>query len=139
MTDRPRLAALAVVLRDANVLLVRRRNPPDAGFWGFPGGHVEWGETVYAAAARELREETSVLAVPRAYLDNLDVIIRAENGSVAYHFLLVAVLCTYQDGVPRAASDAAEAEWVPVARVLEHALPLSADVDRMLKLALVSL
>ncbi|HUF57442.1 MAG TPA: NUDIX domain-containing protein, partial [Thermohalobaculum sp.] len=40
------------------VLLVRRLNEPDAGLWGYPGGKVEWGETVADAAVRELAEET---------------------------------------------------------------------------------
>ncbi len=39
-------------------MLVRRANPPDAGLWGFPGGKIEFGETVKDAAMRELREET---------------------------------------------------------------------------------
>ncbi|OWJ87584.1 NUDIX domain-containing protein, partial [Paracoccus yeei] len=54
---RPVLAALAVLIdhdpdHGPRVLLVQRRNPPDAGLWGFPGGHVEPGETALAAAAR---------------------------------------------------------------------------------------
>ena len=39
-TERPVVAALAVTLRGPAVLLVQRRNPPDAGLWGFAGGKV---------------------------------------------------------------------------------------------------
>ena len=64
MAGFPRLAALAVTLDGdgGQVLLVQRRNPPDAARWGFPGGHVEPGETALAAAARELFEETGIKA-----------------------------------------------------------------------------
>ncbi|MGR3454890.1 NUDIX hydrolase [Pseudooceanicola sp.] len=129
MTDHPRLAALAVVLRGEHVLLVRRRNEPDAGLWGFPGGHVEAGETVGAAAVRELQEETGVKAAPRGTLDTLDIILHDEDGTLRFHFLLVAVLCAHVAGEPVAADDVDDAAWVPVAKVLARALPMSADVD----------
>ena len=58
MTVTPVAAAIGVVLRDDQVLLVRRANQPDAGKWGFPGGKIEPGEPVQAAAAREVVEET---------------------------------------------------------------------------------
>lgn len=133
MTHFPRLAALAVSLRDDHVLLVQRRNPPDAGLWGFPGGHVEPGETALAAAARELAEETGVTAAPRRYIDNVDVIIRGDDGALQFHFLLAAVLCDGATGQPVAADDALDARWWPVADVLAGAMPISANVSEILR------
>lgn len=132
----PRLAALAVVIHADHVLLVRRRNPPDAGLWGFPGGHVEPGETALDAAARELAEETGVTARPHSYLDNVDVIERDDDGALRFHFLLAAVRCDYLDGEPFAGDDALEAAWVPVDVALSGALPMSAAVDRVVRRAL---
>ncbi|MBL9057335.1 MAG: NUDIX hydrolase [Rhodobacteraceae bacterium] len=136
--SRPALAVLAVVLHGDQVLLVRRRNPPDAGLWGYPGGHVEAGETALAAAARELAEETSVRADPLEHLANLDTILRDADGRLEHHFFLVAVLCRYRGGTPQAGDDATHAAWVPVAQVLSGALPMSRDVDRVLRRALES-
>ncbi|WP_375687639.1 NUDIX hydrolase [Pseudooceanicola sp. LIPI14-2-Ac024] len=135
MTVTPRLAALAVVLKDNHVLLVRRRNPPDAGLWGYPGGHVEPGETVAEAAARELHEETGVSATPRGTLTTIDAIHRDADGVLRHHFLLVAVLCADPVGVPAGADDVHEAAWIAVEDVMTGALPLSADVDTVLALA----
>lgn len=138
MAHFPRLAALAVTLSDdgARVLLVRRRNPPDAGLWGFPGGHVEPGETALDAAARELAEETGVTARPRGYIDNIDLIERGADGALRFHFLLAAVLCDQAAGEPVAADDALDARWVPVGQVLADALPLSTGVAATLRRAL---
>jgi len=136
----PRLAALAVTLDGvgdtARALLVQRRNPPDAGLWGFPGGHVEPGETALEAAARELAEETGVIGRPLSYLENIDVIERNGDGSLRFHFLLTAVLCDYISGEPLAADDAADARWVPVADILAAQLPLSASVPEVVRKAL---
>jgi ADP-ribose pyrophosphatase YjhB (NUDIX family) len=135
IADRPKVAALAVVLRDNHVLLIKRKNEPDAGLWGFPGGHIERGETGLVAAARELRDETGVIATPVTYLTNLDVITYAADGSVAFHFLLAAVLCDYQSGKPQAMDDALAADWIRFDDVKNSNIGLSRDVDHLLQLA----
>ena len=131
----PKVAALAVTVSEDQVLLVRRKNEPDAGLWGFPGGHVDLGETALFAAARELREETSVIGRPLQYLTNLDVIVRDEYGSIRFHFLLAAVLCEYISGVPKAADDVSKATWVAVDDVLLGKLRCSEHVDDVIRLA----
>jgi ADP-ribose pyrophosphatase YjhB (NUDIX family) len=108
----PRVGVLAVVRRGEKLLLVRRRNPPDAGKWGFPGGAQELGETVAEAAARELREETGVAARPRGVIDVIDAVTRDEAGEVQFHFTLLAVLMDWRDGEGVAADDAEALAWV---------------------------
>ena len=135
MTAVPRLAALAVVIRDGRVLLVRRRNDPDAGLWGFPGGHVDLGETALDAAARELREETGVIARPLRYLTNVDVIVRDGAGGIIFHFLLAAVLCDYVSGKPAAADDVSDAVWLEIADIFAGQVPCSEHVDAVVAMA----
>jgi 8-oxo-dGTP diphosphatase len=134
----PKLAALAVIVRTDQVLLVKRKNEPDAGLWGFPGGHVELGETALKAAVRELREETSVIGRPLHYLTNIDVIIKNKCGEIEFHFLLAAVLCEYLSGEPTAHDDVSETAWVPIKDVLLGQIASSKHVDDVIRMAKIS-
>ncbi|WP_323766257.1 NUDIX hydrolase [Marinovum sp.] len=135
-TPYPRIGALAVLVEGDRVLLVcRAAHKPDAGLWGFPGGHVEPGETVHAAAVRELMEETCLSATPVETLTHLDLIRHDAGGALLFHYLLVAVRCSGASGRLTAGDDAAEAAWHPVEAVLTGALPTSRDVDTVLRLA----
>ena len=128
----PIAAVIAVVVRGERLLLVRRSHKPDAGRWGFPGGKIEPGETVLAAALRELDEETGVSAEAAEVLTALDVIRR--DGAILHHYVLIAVLCRWQRGEGAPASDAEEIGWFDLAAI--PALDKSPDVERVAKLAL---
>lgn len=132
---RPTPAALAVVIRDRRVLLVRRANPPSAGRWGFPGGHIECAETIKEAAVRELREETGVVATAGEILTALDVIEHV-NGALAYHFVLVAVLCQWVSGEGAPADDALEIGWFTPEEIAVADSAVSTDVEAVARLAL---
>jgi 8-oxo-dGTP diphosphatase len=51
--------AVGTIIRtaDARLVLVKRAIDPGYGKWVFPGGYVDRGETLVAAAVREAREE----------------------------------------------------------------------------------
>ncbi|HEX6927613.1 MAG TPA: dihydroneopterin triphosphate diphosphatase [Gammaproteobacteria bacterium] len=53
-------SVLVIVAAGDDVLLLRRSDPPD--YWQSVTGSLEWGESAPAAAKRELREETGLLA-----------------------------------------------------------------------------
>ena len=52
----PLLTVDAIIEIDGGVVLIKRKNPPYG--WAFPGGFVDYGETLEAAAVREAKEET---------------------------------------------------------------------------------
>ena len=54
--------ALAAVVGPSGILLIRREKEPFVGFWGLPGGKIEYGEHLGVAVEREVFEETGIKA-----------------------------------------------------------------------------
>ena len=106
-----------VCLRGAEVLLIRRSKPPLQGAWSLPGGRVEWGETLEAAALRELVEETGVEAELLGLVDVVDGVFGADT-----HYVLIDYAARWLSGEPREGNDAAEASFHPLSRLAELAL-----------------
>ena len=112
--DYPRPAAGMLVVRGDAVLLLRRAHPPRIGWLDVPGGFMETGESIEAAARRELREETGltlgVVAPLGFYWD--EYLLRGFGRFPTMNWYFVG---RWRRGVPVAADDAASAEWVPLA------------------------
>jgi len=129
--DSPQSAVGAIVIRDDEVLLVKRDNPPGRGLWSIPGGCIELGEKLQAAAEREIREETGVIIRAKEPIYTFDVIERDDQGRVRFHYVIVDLLADYVSGEPSPRSDASEACWVS-SRALEE-LVLSRITRKVLK------
>jgi 8-oxo-dGTP diphosphatase len=100
--------AAALHLPASGVILVRRGHQPLAGEWSLPGGTLEVGETLEAAIAREVVEETGLTVQVGPVIDVFDRITLDDQDRVQYHFVLVDYLCRPAGGTLRAGSDAAD-------------------------------
>lgn len=116
------IVLLAAVDGERHVLLIRRADGSDAypDCWALPGGYVDAGERIEAAARRELVEETNVTA-PDSWrqvgiYDAPDRDPRGRVVSVAYAAELAELV------PPVAGDDARAAQWVPVDLVLAGGL-----------------
>lgn len=134
----PVAATLAAVIHHDRILLIRRANRPDAGRWAFPGGKIRAGETIMAAAHRELAEETGVQGQALQVFDALDVFDREPSATpLTYsHFILIAVLFRWQQGEPQAGDDALDARWFSNAELDSLDVAHSFDVVRVARQAL---
>lgn len=111
----PLVGVAAVVFKQGKVLLVRRAKPPRQGEWSLPGGLQHLGETVSAAACREVSEETALNVRILGVADVVDLIERDPDGDrIRYHYTLVDLAASWVSGDIRAGSDAAEAAWIDV-------------------------
>jgi ADP-ribose pyrophosphatase YjhB (NUDIX family) len=112
--DYPRSAAGMLVVRRGDVLLLERAHEPRAGYLDVPGGFVEAGESLEAAARRELREETGLTLGRAEWLGFFwdTYFIKGFGRFPVMNFYYVG---RWRRGEPRAADDAASAAWVPIA------------------------
>ena len=116
--------------KDLKILLIRRELAPFKDRWALPGGFVHMDETLEEAALRELQEEAGVRDVYLEQLYTFGDLDRDPRGrvvTVAYYALV-----KLSDHRVRAATDATDAGWFPVARLP----PLAFDHRRVVDAAL---
>ena len=109
--DRPLLGVGAVIVRDDNVVLVRRAHAPRLGEWSIPGGLVELGETLRQAAEREALEETSLVVEAGDVLEVFESITPDAAGKINFHYVVVDFFCRLKSGELCAGADARQALW----------------------------
>lgn len=110
MSDkRPELAVGALVIRDHRLLLIQRGRGVAVGQWSFPGGRVQYRETLQDAVARELLEETGLSGTT----GELCGVVERHYGDD--HYVIMDYWVAVADGTPQAGDDAADVCWASLA------------------------
>ena len=89
----------AVIVDDGGRLFLARRGPKaknERGLWEFPGGSVEFGETLAQALRREIWEEYGIEIEVGDLLDVHDHILPDEG----QHWVSPSFVCAITSGVP---------------------------------------
>lgn len=112
---KKRINVTGAVLTDGDKVLAARRGPDKAlpGFWEFPGGKIEAGETPEESLARELEEELLCQAAVGAHITTTEY--EYDFGIV----ILSTYFCKLIEGDPQL-TEHAEIRWVPASEL--HAL-----------------
>lgn len=130
VSDVPRPGVGVAIVDGDKILLVQRGREPGLGLWAVPGGKVEWGETLKAAAAREVLEETGLDVRVGGIIWVGESIGPGELP--AWHFVLVDFVGWSVGGTLQPADDAADAAWFTLDEA--RALPLTPTMPPLLDL-----
>ncbi len=102
----------------SHIVLIRRGHPPNEGMWTLPGGRVEPGELLSAAAHREVLEETGLDVEIVSLVEVVEII------GDDHHFVVHDYLARPRGPLSdlRAGDDAAAVRVVPVAELASYAV-----------------
>lgn len=122
----PRIAVSAILRRGGRYLLVLRGKGQSEGLYAFPGGKVEPGEQLYAAALRELHEETGIRGHSARFFRLYDLIAHDAEGLLASHYVLAVHLVDAKgEQQAVAADDAADVGWYTIEEIRSLPTPPS--------------
>ncbi|HWI40657.1 MAG TPA: NUDIX hydrolase, partial [Verrucomicrobiae bacterium] len=112
-----------VIEVDGGIVLIERKNEPYG--WALPGGFVDYGEAVEAAAVREAKEETGL------ELGELHLLgVYSDPSRDPRHHTITITFVARGSGIPCAADDAASLQVFPPDRL---PAPLCFDHAQILK------
>jgi 8-oxo-dGTP diphosphatase len=103
--NSPRVGVGVMLVRDGRVLMGRRMSGQRPGWWGWIGGHLEFGESLQQCAIREAREEAGI-EVGRLRLLCISSIIVEDQ-----HWVDVEFLGEILSGEPHTAAPDELTEW----------------------------
>lgn len=94
LQQRPKVGVGVIVVKDGKVLLGKRKGAHGEGSWAFPGGHLEFGESLEDCANREVIEETGIKIKNVRKFSYTNDIFSQENK----HYITCFVVADYDSG-----------------------------------------
>ena len=107
MGERPLIGVAVIVVKDGRVLLGKRKNSNGADTWAFPGGHLEFNESIEDCAAREVFEETGLRIKNLRCGPYTNDIFTAENK----HYVTLFVIADHDSGTPQVKEPHKSEKW----------------------------
>jgi len=113
------VVACALLNEDNHILLTERPAGKSlAGFWEFPGGKMEMGETPEATLVRELEEELGI----QVRAEHLVPFSFASHAHTDFHLLMPLYLCRHYQGHLHG-REGQKLRWVAPQKLQDYPMP----------------
>ncbi|WP_112480106.1 8-oxo-dGTP diphosphatase MutT [Vibrio variabilis] len=115
---RIHIVAAIIFNQDKSQIYITKRpdNLHKGGFWEFPGGKVEAGETISEAITRELYEEIDITVTEQTVFEHL--LYDYPEKSLEFDFISVTAF----EGTPFG-KEGQEGRWVTIGELADYAFP----------------
>ena len=108
---------------NTEILLIRHIK---SGYWSFPKGHVENGETEVETATREIKEETNIdVLIDSGFRETVSISPRRDTSKTVVYFVAKAL---NNDTKPQL-EEISEIRWVEIGQAASH---LTYDNDKLI-------
>ena len=106
------IEVVAGIIKDGNKIFATQRGYGEQkGFWEFPGGKMECGETPQQALERELKEELAI------HVNVGDFLCTVEHDYPAFHLTMHCYFCTIAGGKAPELLEHEAAKWLAPAEL----------------------
>ena len=113
---QPKIAVMLYIEHDdGRILMQERLKHPYFGFWGYPTGKIRWGETILQTAARELDEETGLMASLEYKGVYHEHAVSEETGELLEDKVFHVVKCTDPKGDLKVEFEGGRNQWLTMA------------------------
>lgn len=104
-TKYPKTGVAVMIMKDGKVLLAKRKNSHGGGTYAFPGGKVEWWESINDCAKREVMEEAGI------EIENIRFLRLLNFKFYDKHFTDIGLLVDWKNGEPKVMEPNRSEEW----------------------------
>lgn len=107
MKQYPKVGVAVIIIKNNKVLLGKRFGSHGEGTWQFPGGHLEFNESLENCAKREVSEEVGLEIANVRFGALTNDIFHQENK----HYITIFMVADYLDGQPQNLEPQKSREW----------------------------
>ena len=105
--NKPMVGVGVIIRKENKVLLGKRKNSHGDGTWSFPGGHLEFGESIENCGKREVEEETGLIVTKFKKLGFTNDVFSENNK----HYITLFLITDWEQGEPELKEPDRCEEW----------------------------